>query len=163
MYLPPILINFIPHLVKFLDYTLRQNCLIKQNIWLKYINCLFHKNFKMLYIQRSIKKVIFATEFIAMCLLLADLPVIKFSGSCKIFDTSKNLGWKWDVRSNSNAIFSTPSPRKRKTLENLVYIIYAVKLSETSFANKRIEGLHFVLKSFYLHVVCKSGLINFLF
>ena len=48
----------------------------------------------MLYIQRSIKKVIFAAKFNAMCLLLADLPVIKFSGACKIFDTSKNLGWK---------------------------------------------------------------------
>jgi hypothetical protein len=49
------------------------------------------------------------------------LPVIKFSGACKIFARSKSLGWERDaVRSNENAIFFPP--RKRKAFGNHVYI-----------------------------------------
>jgi len=129
MYFPSIFNNFILHLVKFLDYRLRQNRLLKQNIRLKYINCLFHKIFKTLYIQRSTKKVIFAAEFNAMCFLLADFPVIKFSGACKIFATTRTLDGNEILSGAIQMQFSLqppPLPLKERHLEIscVLYMLY---------------------------------------
>jgi hypothetical protein len=51
-----------------------------------------------------------------------------------------------------------PPPRKMKASGNLVYVIhvYAVQVSESSYANKRRKGLHFILKYFHLQLICKS-------
>jgi len=61
-----------------------------------------------------------------MCLLLADLPVIKFSGACKIFVTTRTLDGNEMLPGTIQMQFSLPPPRKRKAFGNLVYIIYAV-------------------------------------